>query len=435
MKDFLGSNIVNVKAHNMQAVLLSLLTAVDSEDKQPLSRIQLARKTKLSSTTITNLVAELIEQGIVTEDKNACEDEQRPVGRPRTGLSLIPNARYVVGVHIGVGLYRVAVMNLRAEITCSKIVNFDITTPADEVLQRVSTDIHELLSGCGLDRRLILGIGVGASGLVDYLKGVNIFAPNLDWHYVPIRDYLEKQVGLPVVVENNVRAMALGEAYFGSGREAQSLAFVYGRTGVGAGFVVNRQLFRGSSTGAGEIGHMILLPENGEPCRCGNRGCLETLVSEAVILRRAGAIAKSEPDGILARLMANPADQSPAECVFQAARQGDASVQQLIQEIGQYLGIALANLVNIFNPEWIVLGGLFAQGEDLILPVTRQTLHRTAFAGLGEKVKLVTTSFGWRAGITGAAALALLAFFYRQPSIPLATTATALKTNNFALIE
>ncbi len=430
MKDFLGSNIVNVKAHNMQAVLLSLLTAVDSGDKRPLSRIQLSRKTQLSTTTITNLVAELIEQGIVAEAKNACEDEQRSVGRPRTGLFLIPNARYVVGVHIGVGLYRVALMNLRAEIICSKIVNFDISTPADEVLQRISADVHESLSGCGLDRRLILGIGVGASGLVDYLNGVNIFAPNLDWHHVPIRDYLEKQTGLPVVVENNVRAMALGEAYFGCGREAQSLAFVYGRTGVGAGFVINRQLFRGSSTGAGEIGHMILLPENGQPCRCGNRGCLETLVSEAVILRRAEAIIKAEPEGILARWMTDPAERSPVERVFQAAREGDTTVLQLVQEIGQYLGIALANLVNIFNPELIVLGGLFAQGEDLILPVARQTLHRTAFAGLGEKVKLVTTSFGWRAGITGAAALALLAFFYRQPALP--TVATA---NHFAIIE
>jgi len=432
MKNFLGSNIVNVKAHNMQAVLLSLLTSVDEEGEQPLSRIQLARRTHLSSTTITNLVTELIEQGIVSEDKNPHDphgDEQRPVGRPRTGLYLIPDARYVVGVHIGVGLYRAAVMNLRAKIVCSKMVNFDISTPPDEVLRSISEDIHELLSGSGLDRRLILGIGVGASGLVDYLNGVNIFAPNLNWHHLPIRDYLEGRLGLPVVVENNVRAMALGEAYFGCGREAQSLAFVYGRTGVGAGFVINHQLFRGSSTGAGEIGHMIVLPENGEPCRCGNRGCLETLVSEAVILKRARRIAEAEPGGILARLMENPPDPSPVESVFQAARQGDAAVLRLIEEVGHYLGIALANLVNIFNPELIVLGGLFAQGQDLIVPVVQRTLHATAFAGLGEKVKLVTTCFGWRAGVTGAAALALLTLFYDQPAIEPFSARTPLLSN------
>ncbi len=417
MKDFLGSNIVNVKAHNMQAILLSLLSADSSDGGQPISRIQLAHKTNLSSTTITNLVAELIEQGIVSEDKSLREEELlRPVGRPRTGLRLIPNARYVVGVHIGVGLYRLAVMNLRAEMVCSKFVNFPIETSPFDVLEGIGRDIHELLASCGVERRLILGVGVGASGLVDTLNGVNVLAPNLDWHHIPIRDILQSQVGLPVVVENNVRAMALGEAYFGSGREAQSLAFVYGRTGVGAGFVVEHQVFRGSSTGAGEIGHMILAPENGELCRCGNRGCLETLVSESVVLRRARQAAEAAPQGILAQLFSQANEPSSVESVFRAARQGDSAAVEIVESVGHYLGIALANLVNIFNPELIILGGMFAQGQDLILPVASQTLRQAAFAGLGEKVRLETTHFGWRAGVTGAAALALLTFFYQQTS-------------------
>ena len=378
-------------------------------------------------------MAELIEQGIITEDKSDRGDEQRPVGRPRTGLALVPDARYVVGVHIGVGLYRIAVMNLRAEIVCSKIVDFAINTPSENVLQAISEDIHELVKNCSVDRRLILGVGVGASGLVDYLEGVNILAPNLDWHHVRIRDTLEGHLGLPVVVENNVRAMALGEAYFGCGREAESVAFVYGRTGVGAGFVINHQLFRGSNTGAGEIGHMIMVPENGELCRCGNRGCLETQVSEAVLIRRAHEIAEAEPDGIMAHLLANPGERSPVECVFQAARQGDTLVLELLNEIGHFLGVALANMVNIFNPELIILGGLFAQAEDLILPVARETLNRLAFAGLGEKARLVTSSFGWRAGVTGAAALALLAFFYRQPTSSQVPAISASLSNNFAM--
>jgi glucokinase-like ROK family protein len=421
MKGFLGSNIINVKAHNTQAILLSLLNAAHEHGEEPISRIQLAHQTNLSSTTITNLVAELIDQGIVIEEKNLREDEQRPVGRPRTGLCLVRQARYVIGVHIGVGLYRVALMNLLAEMVCSKIVNFSITEPANQVLLQISQDIHKLLTGCNVDRQLILGIGVGASGLVNYQEGINILAPNLNWHNVPIREFLEAQLDLPVVVENNVRVMALAEAYFGCGRNARSLAFVYGRTGVGAGFVVDHELFRGSSTGAGEIGHMILLPEVGEPCRCGNRGCLETMVSESVIIRRARNIMTSQPNGVLAQLIAQNQEQSVIETIFQAGRQGDLLVLELIEEVGHYLGIALANLVNIFSPELIILGGLFAQGQDLILPVTKGTLNRLAFAGLGQKVKIVTTSFGWRAGVTGAAALALLTFFYKQsltPQIP-----------------
>lgn len=415
MKDFLGSNAINVKAHNRQAILLSLLTSAHGQNRQSLSRIQLAHKTNLSSTTITNLVAELIEQGVVAEDKDSRDDELRPVGRPRTGLHLVPQARYVVGVHIGVGLYRVALMNLLAEMVSSKITNFPITTHATDVLAQMNREIQDLIAASGVDRQLIMGAGIGASGLVDHKKGINILAPNLDWHNIPIRDYLESQLSLPVVVENNVRAMALGEAYFGSGLEAQSLAFVYGRTGVGAGFVVDRQLFRGSSTGAGEIGHIIMVPENGEPCRCGNHGCLETLVSEPVILNQARAIAASKPDGILASLLAEARDQTMIETVFQAARLGDLDVQKIIEEVGHHLGVALANMANIFNPELIILGGMFAQGEDLILPVARRTLNQLAFGGLGEKIRLITTGFGWRAGVTGAAALALLAFFYQSP--------------------
>jgi glucokinase-like ROK family protein len=419
MKDFQGSNISNVKAHNMQAILLSLLNSFYPDDEeQAISRIQLSQRTGLSSTTITNLVAELIEQGIVAEDKTTRELGNRSVGRPRTGLSLIPDARYVIGVHIGGGVYRVAIMNLRAEIVCSNLVSFEIGTPALEVLRNISNDIHELLRQFPIERHLILGVGVGASGLVDYRNGVNILAPNLDWHYVPVRDYLEQQINLPVVVENNVRCMALGEAYFGAGRDVESLAFVYGRLGVGAGFVINHQVFRGSSTGAGEIGHMVMLAENGDVCRCGNRGCFETLVSETTIIRRARQIAQAEPDGLLARLIDETAPQQLiVESVFEAARQKDGAALRLVQEVAQYLGIALVNLVNIFNPEMIVLGGLFAQGKDLILPIVRNRLNHMSFAGMGEKIKLVTTPFGWRAGVTGAAALALLTFFYRQPVV------------------
>jgi predicted NBD/HSP70 family sugar kinase len=225
---------------------------------------------------------------------------------------------------------------------------------------------------------------------------------------------LEEALTLPVIVDNNVRAMALGEAFFGAGRGVDSLSFVYGRTGVGAGFVFGGNVFRGSNTGAGEIGHTIIIPEGGEACRCGKRGCLETLVSETVILREAKEIARRNPTGVLARHMKQASDMHMIEQVFNAARQGDLETRQMIETRACYLGIALANLVNLLNPELILLGGMFAQGYDLILPVAAQTMRETAFAGLGEKVRVQTTSFGWRAGVIGASALALQRYFYQQ---------------------
>lgn len=417
--NFLGSNLNQVKAHNLQAILLRLL------HEEQLSRVQLARRTNLSSTTITNLVTELIERGLVVEDCNTPDEEEpRGVGRPRTGLCLAPNARYAIGIHIGVGLFRVALVNLRAEILHNRIVQFAADAPALEVIEQMAAAVETLLAAAGVAREALLGVGVGASGLVTPSAGVIHLAPNLGWHEVPIRALLQNRLRLPVTLDNNVRAMALGEAYFGSGRGAQSLAFVYGRVGVGAGFVVDGQLFRGSHTGAGEIGHTIIVPENGLLCRCGRRGCLETLVSERVLLEQAAEIAARHPDGRLERLLAAPGENAPIECIFQAAREGDADACRLIERQGYYLGIALANLVNVLNPQLIVLGGMFAQGADLIQPVAERVIRQMAFANLGEKVRLATTPFGWRAGVTGAAALALLHFFYQPASGSFAAAAT-----------
>jgi glucokinase-like ROK family protein len=406
---FVGSNINLVKAHNQQAVLLNLLY------ERRLSRIQLAKITSLSTTTITNLVAELLDQGIVAEEGTQNSDGQRRVGRPRTALRLVPDARLAVGVHIGIGLLRVAVANLCAEIIHNNIELFSLDSPPNQVLDQVSTLVQNIIDQSGVDRKRIVGVGVGASGLVNYQTGVNVLAPNLGWRSVPIKQHLETALNYPVIVDNNVRAMAAGEALFGLGRGRDSLAFVYGRVGVGAGFVFGDQVFRGSNTGAGEIGHMIMLPKGGEICRCGKRGCLETLVSEPVIIKQAKILAQKKPDSLLASYLNNEReDNRPIERVFAAARQGDTATREMIKERACYLGIALANLVNILNPEMILLGGMFAQGQDLILPIAADKMRETAFAGMGEKVRVQTTGFGWSAGVIGATSLALKRFFYQQ---------------------
>lgn len=405
---FAGSNILRVKKHNMRAVLLTFLHSGS------ISRVQLAKQTNLSNTTITNLTAELIEQGIIVEKSAPSVEERRlrrGVGRPRRMLELVPNARYVVGVHIGIGMFRVALTNLHAEVTCNKMMSFPVDRPSSDVLDDIANLVRVVIEESGVNTNSILGIGVGASGLVNNETGMNLRAASLGWHDVPIREHLEKQLNLPVCVDNNVRAMALGEAYFGLGRGVDVLAFIYGRIGVGAGIVVNGQVFRGSGAGAGEIGHTIVQPQNGDLCRCGQHGCLETLVSEPELLREAQLIADQNPNGILAASLKN-SDLKPIEAVFTAARQGDEPTLQMIEKQMHYLGLSLANLVNVLNPELIILGGMFAQGGDLILPKVEATMRQLAFAGLGETVHVKPTVFGWRAGVVGAASLALKVFFY-----------------------
>ena len=407
---FSGSNLIKVKTHNLQAVLLSLLY------EGGISRADLAKRTSLSSATITNLANELIDEQIITEIGPSETDphNKRKVGRPQKILRLIPDARYAVGVHIGIGLFRVAITNLFAEILQNEIVHFDLGSSAEEVLTQISEEIEEVIRISEVDRNRILGVGVGASGLVNHEEGLNVLAPRLGWENVNIQDFLQERLSLPVRVDNNVRTMAIAEAFFGAGREVNVLAFVYGRSGVGAGFVVNRQVFRGSGAGAGEIGHTIMVPEGGQLCRCGHHGCLETLVTEPVIIHQARLLAEQHPQSRLALNLAQDNGIPEIDKIFNAAREGDQIVQELLESQIQYLGIALANLVNILNPEMILLGGVFAQGDDLIRPIAHRVLSESAFCDLGEDVIVKPTSFGWRAGVIGGASLALMDLFYQS---------------------
>jgi glucokinase-like ROK family protein len=404
----LGNNIISVKEHNLQVVLLSLLY------EGQLSRIELAKRIHLSNTTITNIVGELLEAGLVTESD--CSDDDvdgtRPVGRPRTAICLVPEARYVVGVHVGVGTFRVALADLRDEILLNQTEQFEIESDAAQVLDQIVAVIRTLIETSGVDPARILGVGVGLSGLVDFVTGVNVMAPNLNWRNVPVKDILASQLGMPVVVDNNVRCMALGETYFGVGHNLESLVFVYGRIGVGAGFISKGEVFRGSNMGAGEIGHNTMLLEGGDPCRCGKHGCLETLVSETSIIRQAEDLRQQFPDSILAECMASDPDGNTVECVFEAAQAGDEHARAMLASKAYYLGVALANMVNLYNPELILLGGLFAQEQAFFIDPVIKTVRQMTFGDLGDRVRIEATSFGWKAGVIGAAALALTQFFY-----------------------
>jgi len=205
----------------------------------------------------------------------------------------------------------------------------------------------------------------------------------------------------------------LAEAMFGAAQNVNTLAFVYARVGVGAGFVIEGNVYRGSRAGAGEIGHTTIIADGGATCRCGNTGCLETLVSEPEIIRLARDLAARHPESVLAAKLSD--SSKPAiEQIFEAARIGDREIQTMLRERAHYMGIALANLVNSVNPNMIIMGGLFAAGHDVMLPQVEETMRQRAFANLGDSVELRVTTFGRKVGMIGAAALALDTFFYQQ---------------------
>ena len=401
-----GTSGSNVKLHNLRAILLTLLR------HQNISRVRLAELTGLSTTTITNLTAELVAQGMVAEMGTEHPHRRRGVGRPRRALQLVPGAGHALGVHIGVGSLRITLTDLLARPLTMHAIAHELDRSPREVLDAALNSVNAIVAESGIAPETIVGVGVGASGLVDPLNGVNVLAPNLGWRDVPIRQWVAERLPYPVCVDNNVRAMALAEALFGQGQGVAALAFVYARVGVGAGLVLGDQLYHGAGAGAGEIGHTTIL-NHGDECRCGNRGCLETLVSEPALVAQARALAAKAPDGDLAHaLHATPNDRMAA--IFAAAAQGDAATRAMLADRARYMGIALANLVNVLNPDLIVMGGLFAQGRAWLLPATEATLRECAFANLGQRARLTTTTFGRDVGAIGAATLALSAFFYQQ---------------------
>lgn len=426
-----GRSVGNIKSHNLRAILLTLLGGGAQ------SRVRLAQATGLSTTTITNLVNELMLQGIVSESEpdvaaDPFDMPGRPSGRPATPIALVPGSRCALGIHFGVDTLRAGMVDLLGNLSACRMIHHPADVPAMDVLDQAVELARSVLESERVVPESLVGIGVGASGLVDPDTGVNVLAPNLGWRDVPLAEVFGDRLGLPVLVDNNVRAMALAESMFGLGRGVNTLAFVYGRVGLGAGFVVGGQIYRGTRAGAGEIGHTTVIPVDGAACRCGNTGCLETLVSETVIVRRALILAAQQPGSILAARLrdalapeqvggapeqrdgAAAHDGAAIEAVFAAARAGDCEALALIEGCAQHMGTALANLVNLINPDMIVLGGLFASGKDLMLPVIEETMHRRSFAGLGRAVTLCVSEFGPNVGVVGAAALALDAFFYKQ---------------------
>lgn len=386
------------KGRNRRQLLHALLRL------QPVARVRLARATHLSTTTITNLVADLLEQGIVEEGGTDLEAATGGAGRPPLALSLRHQSRCALGVNIGVRHIRVALVDLQGSVLDQRVVDLVPDEPAEHAVERASEACLSLMRACaerGPAGRIV-GAGIGASGLVQAQTGLNTLAPNHGWHNVPLAALFGERLALPVAVDNNVRCMALAESIYGVGRWARALAYVYARVGVGAGLVVDGEIYRGADYGAGEIGHWVMTPEGGDLCRCGNRGCLETYISERVLLQHSERI---NPELTVGRA-------DPLLVVLDAARDGHLALVELLEERAYYLGLALANVVNVMNPELIVLGGWLYDAFDLIEPVVRSTMRRHAFGGLGDRVDVLPTSFGANSGVVGAAVLALESFFF-----------------------
>ena len=288
-------------------------------------------------------------------------------------------------------------------------------TLADEgteaVIDRLLSAVKEAAAKAKLRISELTGIGIAAAGILDTEKGIITTSPNLpDWRDVPLRDILADNLGIATYLINDASAAALAEHRFGAGKRVDNLIYLTVSTGIGGGIIASGKLYSGANGCAGEIGHMTI-EAHGPRCNCGNFGCLEALASGTAVAREAVRRLNQGETSSIAQLAEARLETITAETVALAARQGDHLACDVVTKAANYLGIGLANLVNIFNPELIVIGGGLSKMGDMLLEPARKVVKERAFRLPARTVRIVRARLGSNAGIVGAA----VHIFEQQP--------------------
>lgn len=389
-------------------------------ERGSISRTELAKQSGLPAATITRIVGNFLTAGLVSE----VSSEESSGGRRPVLLSINPSAGYIVGVKLREDSMTVAICDLNCTIIHAleenTLANAD--TLPHRVVEAIAEAVKRCLSEAGISVRKVLGVGVGLSGLIDSSRGICRYSAILNWRDVELGPALEFKLRLPVRMDNDVNTLAVAERYFGAGRDAANFLLVTVGRGVGLGIVVGGEIYRGSHGGAGEFGHMTVDTSADAPlCNCGKRGCLEAIASDYGILRAATGI---DPGHHVEDTIGTLIDR---------ARMGDANTQAIFTRAGNALGVAVANLINIFDPARVLLGGEGMRAGELILGPLRNTMPQHIFGRSNADIALdilQTNEANWA---RGAASLVLHEVFrppiYQSEKGPLIDDLLAVNGN------
>ncbi|MFD5411122.1 ROK family protein [Streptomyces nojiriensis] len=351
-----------------------------------LTQAEIARATGLSAATVSNIVRELKDGGTVEVTDTSAG------GRRARSVSLSGDAGIVIGVDFGHTHLRVAVGNLAHQVLAEETEPLDVDASWADGFDRAEALVGRLIAGIGVGLEKVIGVGLGVPGPIDVESGtLGSTAILPGWAGINPRQELSQRLGVPVYVDNDANLGALGELVWGSGRGVKDLAYIKVASGVGAGLVINGQIYRGPGGTAGEIGH-ITLDESGPVCRCGNRGCLETFAAARYVLPL---------------LQGTHGPELTMERVVELAREGDPGCRRVITDVGRHIGSGVASLCNLLNPSRVVLGGSLAEAGELVLAPIRESVGRYAIPSAARQLSVLTGSLGGRAEVLGALALVL----------------------------
>jgi len=379
------------KIHNQNLVFNTIYDHVE------ISRADVARKTGLTRTSVTEIVSHLIQEGLLDERKTASTG----MGRPPILLRVKENSRHIIGIDLAADEFRGAIVNLRGKIIHREIIPL-INQNCDNAVAQTYEIIDKLLTMMG---RPLLGIGIGTPGVINRHHGIVSNSVNLDWHDFPLGELLQERYKIPVYIDNDCKAAALAEFTLGDYENKKNLLLIKSGRGVGSGIILNRQLYYGDSYSSGEIGHLKVI-DGGNHCHCGNNGCLETLVSSPAIITRARDVALQNPDSVINSLISN-LDEINIDLINQAFKAGDNEIRRLIEQVGQYLGISIAYVINILDINTIILSGDLINFGEALINIIQQCVKRGTLPESNHGTRVYTSKLGNDIVILGASSLLL----------------------------
>lgn len=309
--------------------------------------------------------------------------------------------KFLIGLDLGGTKICAAVVDLNGNILCEKTLPTEVWKGEIFIIDTMEKIIGDLIKKFGDDGSKVLGIGIGSPGPLNREKGEIIFTPNLPFRNFNIVNPIKEKFGIPVYLDNDGNAAALGEYMFGAGRGSQNMIYITVSTGIGGGAVLNGNIYRGNTQNALEIGHMTLEKE-GPLCNCGNRGCAEVLASGTAIAKEAE---KAVEEGVHTSLSGYEIITSRE--VFKEAKLGDSMAKKILDRALNYLGICVANVMNCFDPEVVVIGGGVSRGGSIVIDKVSRVVSKRCFKTISENTKILQAQLGPYSGVIGAAALVI----------------------------
>ena len=360
------------------------------------SRAEVVRATGLSPATVSTIVAELIARSLVVETGQG----KSTGGRPPQALKLNDESNYAVGLKLRSHAISAVITDLNAEVVHAEVFDLpaDLMTqtaavvPAGPVLRAVSGAVRDSIEHAGIGPSAVVGVGVGIGGLVDADAGVCRYSPFFGWTDVPVAAPLAEDLGLPVLVDNDVNTLTIAEQWFGDGHGVDHFVVVSVGEGIGAGIVVNGKLYRGADGGAGELGHLPIA-DSGVRCSCGSTGCLEAVASDGAILRQVRAAGLT---GV--RTIAD---------VRRVAEGGDEACAAALRDAGTMLGIGIAGIVNVLNPRLVILCGEGIEAGPIRFDAMTAALRGHVFGGMVQDIQLIAEPIDDVTWARGAACVVL----------------------------